>query len=343
MKHCAHLKLLLLFLPLLVLSTWMLVWYAQQKLDSPSATPVADTLNKIQFVGDVMLGRYVEKLSREHGVGYPYARIQSVDEETFLVGNFEASIAKTHVPTPSGTFAFSVDKVFLKGLRDFGFDSMSLANNHTYDHGAENFENTVETLTAEGISVFGDQKNQDKSTIVYTKVNGKVVALVGMYAVYTRPSDFEIESALSKAEESSDIQIVSVHWGEEYVLIHNSFQEELAKAFIDAGADAVIGHHPHVVQDIGLYKNMPIFYSLGNFIFDQYFSVDVQEGLSVIMTPKNNTLTFELIAVSSVGHRSQPALMESPESTVFQRKLAERSDPQLSPMIEKGILEFKNK
>ncbi len=348
MKKYQPKKVLLFFLPLLLISTWIIVIYSVELLSNSSLSFGdfhfgADTeeFSHIQFVGDIMLGRNVEKLSRENSLHYPYTRLDSVPENVFLVGNFEASMPKVHVPAPSGTFAFSVHKDLLPPLRAYGFQSMSLANNHSYDYGQESFTHAVQMLTEADIAVFGDQKNQGSSTIVYATINDQTVALVGMYAVFDRPSDDGITQALARATEKSDVQIVYVHWGAEYELVHNDFQEELAHAFIDAGADAVVGHHPHVVQDIGVYKNKPIFYSLGNFIFDQYFSSDVQEGLSIRLTPQKEALSITIIPVSSLGQRSQPAFMESAEKADFLKKIAQRSEKGLATMIEKGILEFR--
>jgi poly-gamma-glutamate synthesis protein (capsule biosynthesis protein) len=88
---------------------------------------------------------------------------------------------------------------------------------------------------------------------------------------------------------SSDILVVNIHWGEEYKADPNNRQKEMAHLLIDAGVDVIIGHHPHVVQTVETYKNKPIFYSLGNFIFDQYFSPETQKGLAVeiIFTSKD--------------------------------------------------------
>jgi poly-gamma-glutamate synthesis protein (capsule biosynthesis protein) len=344
MKYTSHIVVVFTFASLLILSSWVLFSYVQQhnfySLFSFGDVHFSEQTTQLLFVGDVMLGRNVERLSREFGAQYPYARMEKVSEDTFLVGNFESAIPKKHVPTPNGSFTFSVDPVFLPQLYAYGFDAVSLANNHSYDHGVEGFENAVEALSAEKFVVFGNQINQGSSTIAYHSVNGTVVALVGVYAVNVRPTDAELKQVLSRAETNSDLQIVYVHWGEEYALSHNSFQEELAQVCIDAGADVVVGHHPHVVQDIGLYKGVPIFYSLGNFIFDQYFSIDVQEGLSLGLVPKKDTLLFTLHPVSSVGYKSQPARMASAQSEQFLKNVAKRSDPALTEMITKGLLEL---
>src|SRR5690606_37322647 len=87
---------------------------------------------------------------------------------------------------------------------------------------------------------------------------------------------------------------------------HTTVQESLAHILIERGIDAVVGHHPHVVQDIAIYKGAPIFYSLGNFIFDQYFSSEVQEGALLEVHIENTSVVFRVIPIESHDVRSQP-------------------------------------
>ena len=91
----------------------------------------------------------------------------------------------------------------------------------------------------------------------------------------------EVEKSIKKGKEISDYVIVNIHWGTEYKPTSNARQQYLAHLFIDNGADIIIGHHPHVIQEMEIYNNKPIFYSLGNFIFDQYWSTPTQVGLGV--------------------------------------------------------------
>ena len=90
-----------------------------------------------------------------------------------------------------------------------------------------------------------------------------------------------MEKIISVLASATDMVIVNMHWGREYEHQYNKRQQEIAQALVDRGADMIIGHHPHVVQGMEIYHNKPIFYSLGNFIFDQYFSADTQEELAV--------------------------------------------------------------
>jgi poly-gamma-glutamate synthesis protein (capsule biosynthesis protein) len=301
--------------------------------------PVPVTMVTIRFVGDIMLARNVEVLMRTYGFWHPFSQLSDISTSSYLVGNFESAIPEVHVPTKSLQFTFSTDPSFLEGLSTYGFTHLSLANNHSYDFGRDGFLSTVRTLKNASFKVVGDQRNQASSSIEILTIDETPVALIGVYAVDKAPSHMEIERLMRRAENKSEVQVVYVHWGTEYSPLHNLFQEQLAYALVDSGADVVIGHHPHVVQDIQLYKGKPIFYSLGNFIFDQYFSEDVQQGLIVDMSLKGTKPVFSLIPVTSIGSRTSPRTMVGYEKSAFLDALAKNSQVALATMIKEGRVE----
>ncbi|HEU4677799.1 MAG TPA: CapA family protein, partial [Candidatus Paceibacterota bacterium] len=98
---------------------------------------------------------------------------------------------------------------------------------------------------------------------------------------------------------------------------HTLAQERLAKELVDDGADLVIGHHPHVVEDVALYRGKPVFYSLGNFVFDQYFSTDVMEGLGVTLTLENEYADYALTGYATMESRSAPYVMSTTSSSAL--------------------------
>jgi poly-gamma-glutamate synthesis protein (capsule biosynthesis protein) len=273
-----------------------------------------------------------------YGMNYPFLNLPST-ETLAVIGNFEAAVPKVHKITQSGEFAFSVATSALPSLYDYGFSHMSLANNHSYDFGVGGYINTKKELSEVGVEVFGNQLQQASSSISIVTLHNRLrVALVGVTAVHIEPTAAEIEALFSRATMDSDIQIAYVHWGNEYMSIHSVSQERLGKAFVDAGADMVIGHHPHVIQDVGLYKSAPIFYSLGNFIFDQYFSEEVQNGLALKVVIDADSIRIELFPVTSIGSRSQPRLMSAYERDKTLEKLANVSDPLLREQLLTGTV-----
>jgi len=292
---------------------------------------------RIAFVGDVMLARNVEKVQKKYGNGYIFAALPVLSSSTLLVGNFESTIPKVHEPTPDMTFSFSTPTSSIASLSDYGFSHLSLANNHSYDKGSENFTHTQEVLLQNNLAVFGDQA-VSTTTVTYAVLDDQTVALVGVYAVDGMPAMGTLGVAISEAQERSDFQIAYVHWGTEYELSHSSFQERLAHALIDLGIDAVIGHHPHVVQDIQQYKGVPIFYSLGNFIFDQYFNADVQEGLWVELSFENDVPKYQLKPLTARGSYSQTRFMSAYDADRFLATLAKRSGEDLRGGILKGVV-----
>lgn len=291
----------------------------------------------IIFTGDVLLARNIEQLVRSRGNTYPFLHVQSIfsDAKT-VIGNFESAILKNHIATPAYVMTFSTDAQLLPLLPEAGFTHMSLANNHSYDYGEDTFINTVTELAAHQVLPFGNPRNASTSLTTTFASGDFTIGLLALNQVFMNMDWEAITQALHQLSEKSDYQVAYVHWGDEYVLKHNAVQEEIAHKLIDSGIDAVVGHHPHVTQDIQIYNGAPIFYSLGNFLFDQYFSVDVQQGLVVRFTLTATSSQFDLIPVSSEGTLSQPHRMTEPDLGLFLKNLARRSAPELSENIATG-------
>lgn len=181
------------------------------------------------------------------------------------------------------TFRSSPSNVSL--LAEMGVDIVSLANNHVYDYGSEAFIDTIETLEGAGIEYTGGGRNiADASSPRYYIVNGIKIAFVaatraekmpftpeagehrsGVLRTY-KPDRFM--AVISEAKANADYVIAYPHWGTENTEVLEKAQTEQARQYIDAGADAVVGSHPHCLQEIEFYKDKPIVYSLGNFWFN---------------------------------------------------------------------------
>jgi poly-gamma-glutamate synthesis protein (capsule biosynthesis protein) len=270
------------------------------------------------FVGDVMLGRHVESLMEENGIEFPFKNVALVLETPDVtVGNFEGIVSEEHVHSPSMTFQFSIQPDYLRQLHEKGFDVLSLANNHSFDYGLPALLHTRSLCILYSLVCGGTPAELDEYSTQILQVGSKKVGIIFIHTVFKQPDVDTLKKLIEKLNQESDVQFSFVHWGVEYDLIHSTTQEDLAKIMIDQGIDAVIGHHPHVVQDIGFYKNKPIFYSLGNFIFDQYFSNDVQEGLGVSLRFKKDSIEYVLVPFTSKETRSQPKMMEGIEKTAL--------------------------
>lgn len=301
---------------------------------------LANTSNKedkeatVTFVGDIMLDRFVELRMKEFGEDYPFASTTAIfSGSDAIVINLEGPIMAERMTANAGAMQFSFATSVAPLLKKYGVTHASLANNHTLDKGREVFTFTRAVLNEYDIKTFGDPVLVGTSSVYREKIKNHEFVFVGLNETYGRlsiASSTELVSNI-KLENENSIVVVFVHWGEEYKLKHNLTQEKIAHALIDAGADVIIGHHPHVVQDIDIYKEKIIFYSLGNFVFDQYFSSDTKSGLVVRMIVKNDKITYELVPVWA--ERSNPKIMDGEKREDFIGSLIERSNGKLREAI----------
>lgn len=300
--------------------------------------PVIET-DSYLFVGDVMMARYVETLVAERGIEYLFSNSKNLfNHFDYVFGNFEGPVTENHTPTMKDEMVFSIATSTISGIGNY-FSAMSLANNHTYDHGSTSLATTQQTLMAEGVDYFGHPNQISSSTAYRIDQDGYSIVLHGLHAVEGFDATSTLQ-ALAEHDEDGALQIVYVHWGDEYKATHNQAQEDLAKLLIDGGADSIIGHHPHVVQDIGFYKGVPIFYSLGNFIFDQYFDEAVQTHLALGLVIENRTISYQLIPLTSIENDSSPRLMAFDARLSFLTELAKQSDAALYEQIKSGKIEL---
>jgi poly-gamma-glutamate synthesis protein (capsule biosynthesis protein) len=297
------------------------------------------TYDSFVMVGDVMLGRNVEVLMRRESASYPYEglALQTLAPNPAIVGNFESAMMTPHVMTEALQMRFSVDETFLPSLAAVGYTHVSQANNHSLDYGALGYMTARASLLRQGITPFGHGTDMNADSIAYVESEIGTVAIVGINATASIPRTQDIRSLLTKASEHSTMQFVYIHWGTEYDNTHNLAQELLATELVAAGADLIVGHHPHVVQDIDVIDGVIVFYSLGNYIFDQYFSTDVKQGLVLVLS-LDETPKAMLVPVTSEQTLSQPTLMGPQLHSQFLAQLAQRSDSALSKQITQGII-----
>lgn len=260
------------------------------KIDKP--------INILSF-GDMMLDRYVRRFIDNKGVNALFANITPLlKDKDMVVANLEGSITNfTPKPLDPDNVSFTFDPQIVPELKKLGFTHFSLANNHSLDFGAEGVRQTKELLDKENLKYFGDYKNQASLSYIESIGNFKV-ALIGYHELFD-PDTTSVINEIKNIRDKTDFIIVYPHWGIEYQTQFSKGQQIKAYQFIDAGADAVIGAHPHVIQPIEIYQNKPIFYSLGNFIFDQTFSKNTQQGLAVNIKLENKNINYEIITLES--------------------------------------------
>ncbi len=317
------------------------------ELDAPTPSANSDAMlavgreesNSLIFVGDVLLARNVEILSQRYGATYPFKglKFSTIAPASYIIGNFESAVPLVHEPTAAGSLRFSVDASFLPYLRQAGFTHLSLANNHSFDYGKQNFLHTKETLLVHDLAPMGHPEQISKESISFLTVNHKVVALLTIHTLAQMPTVSEVEAMVSYASKRSDMQITYVHWGTEYELVNDTSQRDLAEVLVKAGVDLIVGHHPHVVQNVDVIDGVPVFYSLGNYIFDQYFSLETQEGLVLQLDVSDDPILY-LHPVTSEASLSQPRAMTATHHVRFLHSLASRSGTEIAPSIRRGFL-----
>ncbi len=285
-----------------------------------SSSPV-----ELIFVGDIMLARHVDFLGKQaKNEEYPFLKIKDfLVLADFTVGNLEGPIIKNYFTVPNNSTRFSFAPNKAEVLAAMGFDYLSQANNHTNDPylGAET--ETKEYLAKNNIVGFGQNKNSGQDKAVRISQDGQEINLFGLYDFGEDFDEVKALDNISQQLEENVLDIVFVHWGLEYQTKHSASQEKLAHALIDSGVDLIIGHHPHVVQDFEQYKNKYIFYSLGNFIFDQYFSENTQQGLALKLILDSKTNKIELYPVDI--KLAQASLMTETDKNKFLANLIKNS------------------
>jgi poly-gamma-glutamate synthesis protein (capsule biosynthesis protein) len=249
--------------------------------DGPQADERERTL---LFAGDIMLSRGVgARMAAKGDWTHPFHQVaETLRSADLTFGNLECPISDAGRER-GHLYSFRADPRALEGLLFAGFDVVSLANNHAYDWGPEALLDTIERLGDAGIRAAGAGSNDREAHypvvvdldgvrvafLAYVSIEPKVAAAGPEKPGVAWLNPERVLSDIRFARQLADIVVVSPHWGIEYAPKPEPWQVELARRMIDAGADLVVGHHPHVVQPVEEYAGGWIAYSLGNFVFDQ--------------------------------------------------------------------------
>jgi poly-gamma-glutamate synthesis protein (capsule biosynthesis protein) len=285
-------------------------------------------------VGDMMLaGAPGKAMQQGHD---PFAGFSKLFKDSDIrIGNLECVVATKGSEEPDKPNTFRAHPLSLKYLRKY-FDAVGLANNHSGDFGPEAFTEMLGLLKKNGIAYYGaGHKLKEAHTPVVFERNGIRIAILG-YDEF-QPRNFEADHdrvgvawsedeqvvrdiQAARKEWRADIVIPVMHWGWEEP-VANARQRQLARLMIDAGADAVIGGHPHQVQDTERYKNKPIFYSLGNFVFDGFSLPENNLGWALRMElDKSGVRNWQVhtAAISSKGIPSPTKQVLQFDNTMIQ-------------------------
>ncbi|OGF52019.1 hypothetical protein A3I27_01120 [Candidatus Giovannonibacteria bacterium RIFCSPLOWO2_02_FULL_43_11b] len=267
---------------------------------------------KFAFVGDIMLDRDVEKKILKEGAGdfrFPFLNIaDKLSGYDFLFGNLEGPVSVDEGINSGSAISFRFDPRVLEGLEFAGFDALSVANNHSGDRGGKVFRDTLLNLESAGIKAVG--ASLEPVVFDFESLRVEIVGFADFPGPGARATAANIVEALGKARSKADIVIASFHFGEEYHPEPSERQRELAQLAVDSGADLVIGHHPHVSQSLEKYKDAYIAYSLGNFIFDQYFSEETMRGALLEVEIKDGKISGVKTREIKLNSNYQPSLVD---------------------------------
>ncbi|MBN1950008.1 MAG: CapA family protein [Bacteroidales bacterium] len=269
----------------------------------------------ICFTGDILLDRGVREFIEHRGID---AIFDSLTDKVFresdlIAGNLECPATLRESPL-NKRYIFRAEPEWLKALQEHGFTHLNLANNHAMDQGREGLADTDRNIRLSGMVPLGFGLNERKACKPYILASTpRKVFLISSVLVKSEnwtylpdracvceapiPEITKTVSSLRGREEDALI-IVQLHWGREHATMSETMQKHQARELIDAGADCILGHHPHTIQETEYYKGKPVFYSLGNFIFDQREPVN-SIGLVVRMTIGKDTVEYDEFRVIS--------------------------------------------
>lgn len=290
--------------------------------DSGSSETVAELEDfTMFFTGDVMLqnGKDIYASKGINGLITTYIQQEMVNADMTVINN-EFPFSTRGTQAPDKQFTFRVDPTYVSALLDMGVDVASLANNHALDYGQEALLDTFTTLDNVGIPYVGAGETKERAEeAIFVEAGGRTVGVLSASRVIP-VSGWNIENSqpglfctydssrlvqrIKEIESQCDYVVVFVHWGIERNAYPEDYQRNLAKQYIDAGADLVVGNHSHVPQGIEYYNGVPIVYCLGNFIFNQnmtdtyalkaVWDTEGNTSLQVIPVDTRNYLTGEL-------------------------------------------------
>ncbi len=301
---------------------------------------VVESNEEISFcaAGDVMMDRGVKSHIKKSGHDYPFKKVSPfIKAHDISFCNLEGAV--TLRKKRPKTYAFRCEPGYFGGFAECGFNFVSIANNHIMDCEQGGIADTIRELSKYNIRYSGGGKNRkDAIEAKYYTIKGKKIAFLayvdmpfkfeelpksGAFPQAAHGKVYEIKKEIKKAAQKADFIIVSFHWGEEYEHYPTKRQKKLGRAAIDAGAGLVLGHHPHVLQGIEKYKGKYIFYSLGNFVFDQYREKQTQ-SMVFSCRIKNNRVREAFVAPVRIKY-SRPAFARGKDAVKIKKNIIKYS------------------
>lgn len=314
----------------------------------------------LMAVGDIMLGdsptcvgHGLTEIINKRGSEFLFDNVSTIlNKGDIVFGNLECVLSDIDVdPSILKSVQIRGTESSVSGLVYAGFNVLSLANNHILEHGTNSLLRTKKILSNNGIYSVGVSESKEKSRdALILNINNISVSFLSYclikdntaYCSIDDPS--EIITDIQKMKGKADILIVSLHWGNEFIRRPSAMQVQLAHEMIDAGANIILGHHPHVLQGLEVYKNGIIVYSLGNFVFDMRQRKMRESMIFSCRATKNGIIDYKIIPI--LINNCKPLILNGPEKDKLLFQITDEF-PKVIPQkiydreIEKCINEYR--
>lgn len=265
------------------------------------------------FGGDLQFDRYIRTQAKLLG-GYDqlFTEISSVfTESDGVIANLEGpvtSFESVSVGSAVGShnnYLFTFSSEVIPVLEKNNFVLVNIGNNHIRNFGEEGVEQTMQFFESSPVKAWGSVGGEtwlDDSFVVHEQGGLRFLFVNYNEFLWGDVDELIAEVPIRKAASQADFVVLYTHWGVEYQTLAGEYYRELARRFVAAGADMIVGSHPHVVQQHETIGGAPVYYSLGNFVFDQYFEQAVRQGLLLKATfKKSSPITVEEVPIYLEG------------------------------------------
>jgi poly-gamma-glutamate capsule biosynthesis protein CapA/YwtB (metallophosphatase superfamily) len=335
---------------------------SQEAKETENAPPAPGTPGRFSVfaAGDIYLGWHLADLIKKHGPAYPFSRLaDEVRRHDVAFANLESAISTGGSPPWNKNFLFRVTPSQAAALKESGLDVLSVANNHSMDFGREAFIDTLRALEEMKIAHVGGGRSASDAAqpATFEKAGTRIVFLA--YSAWSSslteaakdkagivPLQIEkVVADVKKYKEQDAVVLVSVHWGLQHTEKPGADHVRMARAMIDAGADAVLGHHPHCPQSVEIYKGKPVFYSLGNFVFGRW-NRDMKHNIAAVLRFEGKTLeAVEILPIHGLGNVNayRPWFLSGKEALTaldHVEKISKSFGTKITALEDRGVIEI---
>lgn len=307
--------------------------------DGAGRAPAEDAVFSATMVGDVMFGRHVEEVVERYGHDAIFEDVRPWLTGDYVSANLEQVVSDRdpdELPEAEKLIHLLSDTRSTAALVDAGFTTVSLANNHAMDHGIPGIRDTIEALDAAGLAHAGAGVDLESAVEIDYQEHGELtVATLSFTDVFVEgfiarafqggvlQADVDtFGPLLQRAALEADLVIAHVHWGEEYDLRVRAVQREMAEDMAAAGADIIVGSHPHVLLPVEVIGDTLVLHSLGNFVFDQGWSRTRESVIARYELGEDGTARVELIP--TYVREGTPEVLDGPLGAYRRERIFQR-------------------